>query len=68
MSTVSNQNQSDFVKQSSAEQSGIVRELFELVATNKKWWLLPVVAVLLLVGGVILLGGTAMAPFIYTLF
>ena len=34
----------------------------------KKWWLLPVLAVLLLCGALMLLSGTALAPFIYTLF
>lgn len=35
---------------------------------NKKWWLIPVVVVLTLVGLLVALGGTAAAPFIYTLF
>jgi hypothetical protein len=35
---------------------------------NKKWWLLPAVIATLLMGLLIMLGGTAAAPFIYTLF
>jgi len=35
---------------------------------SKKWWMLPIVALLLVFGVVMLLGGTAVAPFIYTLF
>jgi hypothetical protein len=35
---------------------------------NRKWWLVPILVVLVLVGALILLGGTAAAPFIYTLF
>jgi hypothetical protein len=47
---------------------GVVRELAEFLAHNKKWWLTPIVLSLLLVGALIVLGGTAAAPFIYTLF
>ena len=32
------------------------------------WWLLPILLVLLLLGLAVLLGGTAVAPFIYPLF
>jgi hypothetical protein len=36
---------------------------------RKKWWLFPVILVTLLFGGVIVLTqGSAVAPFIYTLF
>lgn len=35
---------------------------------NKKWWLLPICVVLGLFGALMLLGSTAAAPFIYTLF
>jgi hypothetical protein len=36
---------------------------------RKKWWLFPVIAMLLLVGGLLILAqGSAIAPFIYTLF
>lgn len=51
-----------------AGKPGIFRELIDFLAHNKKWWLLPIVIVLLLLGGLIMLGGTAAAPFIYTLF
>jgi hypothetical protein len=44
-------------------------ELWQFLRTRKKLWLLPVVAVLLLMGVVVLLtSGSALAPFIYTLF
>jgi hypothetical protein len=49
-------------------RSGPVREMIGLLAHNKKWWLFPVVVVLLLMGALLLLSGTAVAPFIYTLF
>jgi hypothetical protein len=36
---------------------------------NKKYWLAPVITVLVLVGTLLVIaGGTALAPFIYTLF
>ena len=43
-------------------------EFWFFLKHNKKWWLLPIVIVLLLLGALILLGGTALAPFIYPLF
>ena len=35
---------------------------------SKKWWMTPLIGLLLLFGVLMLLGGTAAAPFIYTLF
>jgi hypothetical protein len=35
---------------------------------RKKWWLMPLILVLLILGVLVILGGTALAPFIYTLF
>jgi hypothetical protein len=46
-----------------------VRELWAFMKERKKFWLLPIVIVLLLFGGlVVLTQGSAVAPFIYTLF
>ena len=46
-----------------------VLELWAFVKERKKFWLLPIVVVLLLFGGLIVLTqGSAVAPFIYTLF
>lgn len=47
---------------------GLVREVIALLASNRKWWLLPIIAMLLLAGLIVVFGGTAAAPFIYTLF
>lgn len=44
------------------------RELGQFLLQSKKWWLIPIVVVTLLMGVLIILGGTAAAPFIYTLF
>ena len=46
-----------------------VVELWAFMRERKKIWLLPIVFVLLLFGGLIVLTqGSAVAPFIYTLF
>jgi Family of unknown function (DUF5989) len=47
---------------------GLLRDLWGFLRENKKWWLLPIIAVLLLFGLLIIMSGTALAPFIYTLF
>jgi hypothetical protein len=45
------------------------RELFAYMAARKKWWLLPILLVLLVFGGLVVLAqGSAVAPFIYTVF
>jgi hypothetical protein len=50
-------------------RSSIIRELWAYMRVRKKWWLLPLVVVLLLVGMLIALAqGSALAPFIYTIF
>ena len=44
-------------------------ELWKFLRVRKKFWLVPVLVVLALLGGLIVLGqGSAVAPFIYTLF
>lgn len=46
-----------------------VMELWAFMKERKKFWLLPIVMVLVLLGGLIVLThGSAVAPFIYTLF
>ena len=44
-------------------------ELWDFLKTRKKFWLLPILIVMLILGGLIVLSqGSAVAPFIYTLF
>ncbi len=62
------QTQEDFLREAEQPQPGLVREFFDFLLNNKKWWLTPIILVLFLVGLLIVLGGTAAAPFIYTLF
>ena len=47
----------------------LVRELWMFMRVRKKFWLLPIMVMMLLLGGLLVLTkGTAIAPFIYTLF
>ena len=47
----------------------IFKELWEFMKVRKKFWLLPIIITLLLFGILIVLtSGSAIAPFIYTLF
>lgn len=46
-----------------------LRELWEFLLARKKYWLMPIVLMLALFGGLLVLTkGSAVAPFIYTLF
>ncbi len=46
-----------------------IQEFWEFLKIRKKYWLLPIIIVLFLFGGVIVLSqGSAVAPFIYTIF
>ena len=49
-------------------QAGLVREFWSFLRHNKKWWLLPILSAIFLFGVLVFLSGTAVAPFIYTLF
>lgn len=62
------QTQQDFLQEAEQPQPGLVREFVDFLLNNKKWWLTPIILVLFLVGLLIVLGGTAAAPFIYTIF
>jgi hypothetical protein len=47
----------------------IIAEFWDFLKVRKKWWLAPIVLVLLLLGALIVLSeGSAVAPFIYTIF
>lgn len=46
-----------------------IKELFAFLRSRKKFWLWPLFIVMALLGGLIVLAqGSAIAPFIYTLF
>ena len=47
----------------------VVRELWAFLLVRKKYWLFPIILMLALLGGLVVLSkGSAIAPFIYTLF
>lgn len=60
--------EASFAEQAELESTGLLREYWDFLRHNKKWWLVPIIVALLLVGVLVILGGTAAAPFIYTLF
>jgi drug/metabolite transporter superfamily protein YnfA len=46
-----------------------LRELWAFLRERKKFWLLPIILIMLALGGLLVLAqGSAVAPFIYTLF
>ncbi len=46
-----------------------IKEFWEFLRVRKKYWLLPIIIVLFLFGGLLVITqGTAVAPFIYTIF
>lgn len=58
----------EFEQAGQQQQAGIVKEFIAFLGENKKFWMIPLLLALLALGAVIILGGTAAAPFIYTLF
>ena len=47
----------------------LIRELWAFTTERKKFWLLPIMIMMVIFGGLIVLTkGSAIAPFIYTLF
>jgi uncharacterized protein DUF5989 len=47
----------------------LVKEFYQFVRERRKLWILPIVLILLLLSGIITLtAGSALAPFIYSLF
>lgn len=49
--------------------SGLMSELWAFMKARKKWWLLPIIIVMVAVGALLVFAqGSALAPFIYTIF
>lgn len=61
-------NSKRFADEASQKPTSTLGELIAFLRYNKKWWLTPIVVMLLLIGALVILGSTAAAPFIYTLF
>ena len=50
-------------------KSNLLHEFWLYMRVRKKWWLLPIIAVMMLVGALLVFAqGSALAPFIYTIF
>lgn len=48
---------------------GFIAELWAFMRVRKKFWLLPILIMMVLLGALLVLSqGSAVAPFIYTLF
>jgi hypothetical protein len=49
--------------------NSLFAELWRYLRARKKWWLMPIILIMLFVGTLLVLAqGSAVAPFIYTLF
>jgi len=62
------ENKSRFEAASQEKEPGLLGEFWLMLRENRKFWMIPLILVLLGFGLLLLLGGTAAAPFIYTLF
>ncbi|HJU69416.1 MAG TPA: DUF5989 family protein [Gemmatimonadaceae bacterium] len=52
-----------------SQSSNLMGELWAFMRERKKFWLLPILVVLFLVGSLLVFAqGSALAPFIYTIF
>ncbi|MFI5336178.1 MAG: DUF5989 family protein [Opitutales bacterium] len=60
--------QNEFQQQGAGKQPGFFAQFLSFALHNKKWWLLPILVLLLLASVLIVLGGSGVAPFIYTIF
>lgn len=45
-----------------------LKDLWNFLRERKKWWLMPIIVMMLMFGLLIFSSGSAVAPFIYTLF
>lgn len=46
-----------------------IRDMWDFMKARKKFWMAPIIVIMVLLGGLIVLAqGSAIAPFIYTLF
>ena len=49
--------------------SGLVTEFWSYMKQRRKWWLLPIIVVMVAMGALLVFAqGSALAPFIYTIF
>jgi hypothetical protein len=49
--------------------SGLFTEFWSYMKHRRKWWLLPIIVIMVAMGAVLVFAqGSALAPFIYTIF
>lgn len=65
---MSSDKPNEFEQSNLRQQTSLPGEFLQFLKERKKYWLIPLIVALLAVGALIILGGTAAAPFIYTLF
>ena len=63
-----NKKAAEFARKSRQRRATLIGEFAGWLRHNKKWWLLPIVLVLLVLGALVVVGGTGIAPALYTLF
>lgn len=52
-----------------SNDSGLLRELWLFMRARKKFWLLPIIIAMVAIGALLVFSqGSALAPFIYTIF
>ena len=60
---------SNYYEGGNMSKLSILKEFWDFLKVRKKWWLTPIILVLLLLGVLIVFTqGSALSPFIYTLF
>ena len=58
-----------FRQRQEIDMVSLFKELWAFMKVRKKWWLLPIIVVLMTVGALLVFAqGSALAPFIYTIF
>ena len=58
----------EFERAAQTRTNGLLSDVARFLVTNKKWWMVPIIVVLSLFGVLIYISGSALAPFIYSLF
>lgn len=52
-----------------SKQRGLMGEFWAFLNARKKWWLAPIIVMMVLLGALLVFAqGSALAPFIYTIF
>jgi hypothetical protein len=69
MSVAATKNGTETILGGAMDKLSLLRELWGFLKERKKWWLFPIMLFLLLLSALIIFtSGSAIAPFVYTLF